>query len=336
MLYVTTRNPADAYTAHNALKHNFGKDGGKFVAFRLPEFSAEEISALKDKNFNQIVAEILNIFFSQHISGWDLDFNIGRNLIKIVPMNHRIVFGEVWHNLDGTYEALQNALCKMLTQNNFEKPVVSDWSKVVIRIAAYFGLYGEMCKAGILEPGQCIDVAVLNDDMLTPMAAKYCKQMGLPINTIICSCENSSFMWDFIHKGVLSTAGISDGLLSGIERLLLATLGANEVQRFINRCESKQPYSVSEEQLPILNNKLFCAVAGKNRTKQVINSVYRTNSYIIDSNTALCYSGLQDFRAKNGESSLTLILAENYPMLQAAEISEATGISADKLTEYID
>ena len=60
MLYVTTRNNRDAYTAQRVLRENRGPDGGLYVPFREPVFSREEIDALKEKSFHQCVAEVLN------------------------------------------------------------------------------------------------------------------------------------------------------------------------------------------------------------------------------------------------------------------------------------
>ena len=52
MLYVTTRNNRDAYTAQRVLRENRGPDGGLYVPFREPVFSREEIDALKEKSFH--------------------------------------------------------------------------------------------------------------------------------------------------------------------------------------------------------------------------------------------------------------------------------------------
>ena len=50
MLYVTTRNNRDAYTAQRVLRENRGPDGGLYVPFREPVFSREEIDALKEQH----------------------------------------------------------------------------------------------------------------------------------------------------------------------------------------------------------------------------------------------------------------------------------------------
>ena len=61
MLYVTTRNEHDAYTAHRAIHSLKGTDGGDFLPFRMPALTQEEIAALKDISFGQCVADMLAI-----------------------------------------------------------------------------------------------------------------------------------------------------------------------------------------------------------------------------------------------------------------------------------
>ena len=68
MLYVTTRNNRDAYTAQRVLRENRGPDGGLYVPFREPVFSREEIDALKGKSFHQCVAEVLNRLFNTKLT----------------------------------------------------------------------------------------------------------------------------------------------------------------------------------------------------------------------------------------------------------------------------
>lgn len=335
MLYITTRDKDTLYTAFNAMTKDEADSGGRFVPFRLPLYTSEEILALQNKGFGQIIADNLNMFFSSRLEGWDIDFSIGRNAIRTVTMNHRIVIAELWHNLDGCFSSIEHALCKKLSEGKNDDSV-RDWVRFAIRIGAIFGLYGELLKNDVLKPGQTFDVSVPNDQFLTPMSAWYCRTMGLPVKKIICSCDDGGCMWDFINRGVLNTVSLSKEQKLGLERLIQATVSCDEAKRFSDACISEKAYAVAEEDLPLLNDGLFCSVAGKDRAKNTINSVFRSNSYIIDTQTALCCSGLQDYRAKTGESELTVILAENTPMRDASAICNATGIPADKLYNYIN
>ena len=94
MLYVTTRNNRDAYTAQRVLRENRGPDGGLYVPFREPVFSREEIDALKEKSFHQCVAEVLNRLFNTKLIRWDVEFCVGRYPVRLVNLPQRIIAGE--------------------------------------------------------------------------------------------------------------------------------------------------------------------------------------------------------------------------------------------------
>ena len=87
--------------------------------------------------------------------------------------------------------------------------------------------------------------------------------------------------------------------------------------------------------MPILSEGFFCAVAGAMRSSNTINSVYRSNQYIMDPGAAVCYGGLQDYRARTGESCITLIMSENTPMDASKEILAATGLTYEKMVEFV-
>lgn len=334
MLYITTRSKNDAYTAHKTLTESNAPDGGRYVPFRLPSYSNEELLLLKSKSFNQIIAEILNIFYASRLQCWDVDFCIGKNVAKLASMNHKIIIAELWHNLEGSFAYLEKGLhSRLLPDTSVE---IQIWTRIAARIAVMFGLYGELLRSELLQPCQSFDVSVPNDDFITASAAWYCKKMGLPLHMIICACDNNSDVWDFIHRGEINTSAVASTLLPEMERLIQGALGHEEAVRFCGVCENGKTYSVEEDMLSELSRGLFCSVAGKDRAGKTINSVFRSNNYIIDPRTALCYSGLQDYRAKTGESGVTVILAERTPMASVKEICEATGIAPEKLSDYID
>lgn len=330
MLYLSTRNSKDAYTAHKALTLSECPDGGRFIPFKLSVLSAEELCALKEKPFGQIVADFLNTFFSSRLTGWDVETCVGRAPAKLIAMNHRILIAELWHNLRGRFDDTVHSLYHIVSGCNNGENQPSDWFCIAVRIAVMFGLYGEMLKSNHISEGDPFDVSVSVGDFSVAMAAWYAREMGLPVATIICTDEENSAVWDWIHRGTFNPVGVDKALVSGIERLVCATQGT--VDAFLSKMQSGRIYSISPELLPEVSNGFFCSVAGKGRIDSVMNSVYRTNQYLIDPGAALQFGGLQDYRAKTGESRLTLLFSENTPLEHLRQISAATGVPAEKLT----
>lgn len=311
MLYVTTRNTNDAFTSYRTLVNDLGPDGGSFIPFRMPVFTHPQLARLKDKSFSENVADILNIFFSTKLNGWDLDLDIGRNFLRVTAMNHRIVVAELWHNLEGNYSYLERMLFQKIAPDN---TVITNWPRIAIRIAVMFGIYGQLMHENMLKIGENFDFTVRNDDLISPIAALYCQNMGMPVNTVICACDSTNNLWDFIHRGFVNTAMLNSETANGIERLLHLTFGSKYVADFGVACENKRQFSLSADELPQMNKSLFCSVSGKDRAQAIVSSLYRTNAYHIDDEAALSYGGLQDYRAKIRSSQLTIILSEKTPV----------------------
>lgn len=335
MLYVSTRSKSDSYTAYRALHQENAPDGGQFVPFRIPEFTAEDLQMLQEKTFGDIVAQILNLFFSARLTGWDVDCCVGRNPVRLEQMNHRLIVAEAWHNPDRAYESFEKSLyCRLCGDKDAGKP--TQWARIAIYIAVLFALHNEISADGIEQ----MDIAVNTGDFVLPMAAYYARQMGLPLGKIICACNENGAVWDLIHRGEFNTnAPLVQTHLKelditrpdGIERLVHATLGIEAVDRYLQTCGKKGTFRLDEESLSKLNTGLFSAVVGTDRTQTIINSIYRTNQYLTDPYTALTYGGLQDYRSRTGDSQYTLLLAHHDPYTFAGEIASAIGVSASEL-----
>lgn len=320
MLYVSTRNKADTFTAYRALHEDYAPDGGMFVPFRLPMFDAQQIASLKDKSFGETVAEILNLFFSARLNGWDVEFCIGRYPVKLFQMNHRIVIAEVWHNPGASFSYMTRNLYARICGNEASRNLPTVWAQIAVRIAVLFGLYGELVRSGV----QDADIALPSEDFSAPLAAWYARSMGLPLGMIICGCMDGDPVWELIQKGVLSTNAVHAGC---IEQLIYQTLGAEESLRYVQAATNHSVYQIKQEQLLRLNNGLFAAVAGEKRVQSVISSVYRMNASVINPSTALAFGCLQDYRHHTGGSRCTLLLAESSPAFCADAIASATGLS---------
>ena len=142
MLYITTRDNKDAFTAHHALIEMQAVDGGGYVPFQIPHFDETEILAFRDKPFGQIIAEILNLFFTSHLTAWDIDCCIGRNTFKINTIHHRIAIAELWYNPKANYEYIVDSLYRKVVPNSESNP--SEWFRIAIRIAVLFGIFAQM------------------------------------------------------------------------------------------------------------------------------------------------------------------------------------------------
>lgn len=344
MLYVNTRNKYDAQTTPKALGADGGSDGGLYVPFQMPAFTGEEIAGFAEKSFGQCVAEVLNLFFSCRLTAADVDFCVGRLPVKVSSMHHRILIAETWRNVDNDYDRTERDLSALICGNLGCEIKRTSWLKIAIRVAVLFGVFGELMRSGAVTLNQPIDVAVPTVDFSVPMAVWYCRTMGLPINNIICSCNENSGVWELLHLGEMhtdaavihTTTPLADMVVPAeLERLVHAVGGVECAQQYANTVQTGRIYRPAQELAAQLKKGMFAAVVSRSRLDALIPSVYRTNAYILGTYTALAYGGLMDYRAKTGETRPALLLAERSPLCDSTIVADAMRMSALQLKEVL-
>lgn len=337
MLYVSTRDRTDSFTAYRALQEEKAPSGGLFVPHRLPDLN-ESVQSLMGESFGENVARVLNCFFSTSLTGWDVDFLVGRHPLRLVMMNHRLVVAELWRNHAQKYDFLEESLYKKLSGTVMKMP--TDWARIAIRIAVLFGIFSELHRQGIDQ----VDIAVATGDFSVPMAVWYAREMGLPVGKIICGCNENGAVWDLIHRGEFSTGAslvktqypaMDHSCPASIERLIYSVLGLKEAQRYVSVCNRRGTYQLDEESLQMLSDGLAASVVSGKRTRDVIKSIYRTSGYIVDGYTATSYGSLQDYRSRTGESRLTLLLCDQSPVHALGQLTEILELSSEEIKKKL-
>ncbi len=332
MLYVTTRNRSDAYTAYRTLGEGRGAEGGLFIPFQIPVLPREQIATLGARSFSQNVADILNLFFNARMDSWDVEFCIGRYPTKHIPMSHRIVVSETWHNPDYDFARVVRNLSSRIRGTEDTNGHSTDWAWITVRIAVLFGLFSDLYRQSALQPDTVVDIAMPAGDFAAPMAAWYARQMGLPIANIICSCDEDDAVWELLHNGQLYP-GQNGKIAPDLERLIFAVFGSQEVSRFVSALEGGQPYLLTELQIQQLRSEVYPAVISWSRRERIINQVYQSSTYILDPGSAMAYGGLQDYRAGTADLRTALIVTERSPICSADTVARAMGISVQELKQ---
>ena len=337
MLYVTTRNHQDAYTTNHVLLENRGPDGGLYVPLNFPKLSEQECSKLAQMSFAQCVAEMLNLFFSTKLTGWDIDFTVGRYPVRIESLVHRICLAETWHNPDWEYSRLERSLKELLQA---ETSIPGNWVSVAIRMAILAGILG---NTEILGSG-LIDISVVSGDFTLPISARYLREMGFPVGNIICCCNENNQFWDLICNGQMRTDIVSLSTIVpdaditmpvNLERLISACGGAAETERYLICCRKGSAYSVSDTMLNRLRQGVYASVISSNRVETTIPNVYKTHNYIFTPASALAYSGLLDYRAKTGIARTGIVVCDQSPLCHLQQVAEIMDIPVTDLKTLI-
>ena len=344
MLYVTTRNSADAYTAQRILTIRRGPDGGLFLPYRIPQFTRQEIADLGSRNFNSNLAETMNLLFGSRLTSYDIDLAIGRSCVRLQQLGQKLIMGECWHNTDWQFSRMVGDLSAMVLTEKNAVPEVNGWALTGVRIAVLFGIFGELIREGLAGPEKTVDIAVVSGDFSAPMSAWYGRAMGLPIGNIICCGNENTALWDFICHGTLRTDGVAVSTVvpeadvvipEGLERLISLYGGPAEVERYVDTMHRGATYYAEDGFLARLRQGIYVTVSSAERILATIPSAYATHRYLLGPSGALAYAGLQDYRARTGEMRTALILTEKSPAKDSGTVAAAMGVSADSIKEYM-
>ena len=333
MLYVTTRNNGDIFTANHALNKNRAEDGGAYVPFKLPRLDFGELKALP---FNHRVAKVLNLLFGTRITGWEVDFAIGRQAVRIEKMPHRVMLGQMWHNSEGCFDSLRDDLVRLIRNEEG----ATEWAEIGIRMACLAALLAEVC----VDERSVLDVAVPSGDFSAVMAAWYCRAAGLPVGNIVVGCCENAALWDLICKGELRTGQIAVSTVTplcdqivprNLERLVFACGGNREVMRYLDACRTGEWYYPGNDVLSHMRKGLHIRVVGEKRVVSTIPNVYTANGHIFGPYDALSYSAVLDYRAATGDNRPALILSDRCPSRDLAVVAGAMGISEEMLLQRL-
>lgn len=340
MLYVTTRNRHDAYTAHRAMHEERAPDGGSYLPFRMPMLDAQLWADWNKKSFGQIVADALNLLLPAGINSWDVEFAVGRHPIRMIKMGRRVTVVQLWRNSCEDYRHIETAVAQLIYKDN---TAPSEWVRIAIRMAVMAAAISLFLRDEAESDAQA-DISVDTDDFSVAIAAWYLRQMGAPIGNILCSCDENAAVWDLLRMGEARTdasarkTDVSDvdaALPLQLERLICGALGQEEALRYSDICKRGGVYKVAELMHEKLRAGIYVAAVSQRRIGDLLQSVHTISGCVVGPQTAKAYGGLLDYRARSGESRRTLLLEDRSPVYDKAEVCQATGLTETQLKDNL-
>ena len=94
-------------------------------------------------------------------------------------------------------------------------------------------------------------------------------------------------------------------------------------------------YTPSEELLKVLQREVYVSVVSDNRMAFAAAGVLQTTGCLVSPYDALCYAGVQDYRAKSGQNRMCLVLSQRDPALDATVLADALGIPGKQIEAYL-
>lgn len=272
-------------------------------------------------SFHECTARVLNALFDTRLTGADIELCVGKRPVRLRDLGQRMVILECWHTPAREESGLSGVLARLIRGGGPEN-APGDWPAVAIRAALLFACLGEFHRAGMLHMGQGVDFAAVAGDLSAVMSGWYARAWGLPIENLVCVCNENNGIWDLLHQGELKTDAVSISTITpaadipvpaGVERLIFSCGGLKETCRFLNDFRCGQPYIPEADVLEQMRGGLSVSVIGTQRVINTKTGVKRSIGYTLSSYDALCYAGVQDFRARGGGSRPCILLSQFAP-----------------------
>ncbi|MEY8419069.1 threonine synthase [Oscillospiraceae bacterium 44-5] len=225
-----------------------------------------------------------------------------------------------------------------------------NWGRVLPQIVYYISAYCDLLRDEKIAPGQTVNVCVPTGNFGNILAAYYAREMGLPIDQLICASNRNNVLTGFLREGVYdrnrtfyNTMSPSMDILisSNLERLLLAlTQDTAEVAHYMNQLSETGKYQVGDRVKDKLQRQFKGYFCDDQETQRVIRAMFEANGYLIDTHTAVAFSALEQYRQETGDDTPAIVASTASPfkfcssvLAALGETSAASGLDAlDQLT----
>lgn len=247
----------------------------------------------------------------------------------------------------GNFDDCQNGVKAIFTDKAFASELEKNgivlssansinWGRLCPQIVYYISAYAELIKNNEIQYGEKINIVVPTGNFGNILAAYYAKEMGLPVNKLICASNANNILTDFINTGVYdrnrefyTTLSPSMDILisSNLERLLYHLSGENTdlVNQWFDSLKESGKYEVTPEVKEKIS-ELFCAgCCNDEETKAAIKDCFDSYSYLMDTHTAVAYKVYGDYKKNTGDNTKTIIASTANPYKFGAAVFEALG-----------
>ena len=216
--------------------------------------------------------------------------------------------------------------------------------RLVPQIVYYVYAYVKLLKEERIVNGEKINVVVPTGNFGNILAAFYAKQMGLPIDKLICASNENKVLYDFFESGtydrnrefVLTSSPSMDILISSnLERLIYRIAGNDpdknrELMMSLMRGGS---YTITEEMKAQLQD-FYGNYASERETAQTIHDLYENTGYVIDTHTAVAACVHKKYKEATKDDKVTVIASTASPYKFTRSVMNAIDSKYDTMGDF--
>jgi len=216
--------------------------------------------------------------------------------------------------------------------------------RLIPQIVYYFYAYLNMLVGDEIKNDEKINIAVPTGNFGDILAAYYAKEMGLPVNKLICASNENKVLADFFKTGVydkrrelIVTISPSMDILvsSNLERLLwmISEKDTRRVKELMNSLKEKGYYRIDSETKEKLKD-FYGGFAPQEESRRCIKEIFEKSKYLIDPHTAVAYAVYKKYVKETGDKTKTIIVATASPFKFTKSVMESIDNRYEKSDDF--
>ena len=216
--------------------------------------------------------------------------------------------------------------------------------RLVPQVVYYVYAYAKLLKEEKIADGEKINVVVPTGNFGNILAAFYAKNMGVPINKLICASNENKVLYDFFMTGeydrnrefkLTSSPSMDILISSNLERMIYRIAGddADQTGKLMKALSEQGVYHVTEEMKEGLSD-FHGGFADEKETAERIRSIYEDTGYVLDTHTAVASAGYQKYAAETGDKTKTVIASTASPFKFTRSVMNAIDQKYDAMGDF--
>ncbi len=258
--------------------------------------------------------------------------------------------------IKGNFDQAQTGVKQMFNDKALEKELDAagfqfssansiNIGRLVPQIAYYVYAYAMLLKEEKITSGEKTNVVVPTGNFGNILAAYYAKNMGLPIDKLVCASNENKVLYDFFTTGeydknrefILTNSPSMDILISSnLERLIYHIAGdsAEKNAELMDSLKNTGKYSIT----PDMRSKLdtfYGNYASEEETGDTIKALYEKTGYIIDTHTGVASCVYGKYKNETGDDKTTVIASTASPFKFTRAVMGAIDTSYENEEDFV-
>ena len=261
-----------------------------------------------------------------------------------VPGTRIIVFYPKNGVIEGNFDDAQTGVKKIFGDKEFAKELDRmgfqlssansiNIGRLVPQVVYYVYAYAKLLANSEIANGEKVNVVVPTGNFGNILAVYFAKQMGVPFGKLICASNDNKVLYDFFRTGtydknrefILTTSPSMDILVSSnLERLLYLSCGrdAAKTKAMMEQLSTNGKYEITADMKEFMKD--FCAgYADMEENAKEIRKVFDDTGYLIDTHTGVAAAVYEQYKAKTGDTTKTVIASTASPYKFSRSVMEA-------------